>query len=70
MDTSYRDIPEGLNVLVRWERTATGTVLVLKVPPHVTPSDFPDWCVDEVPLGFHPMEIMMATDEQCEAMEY
>jgi hypothetical protein len=66
----YEDLPEGLNLLCQCERTATGTVLVLRVPKHVTPSEFPQWCVDNVPLGFHPAEVAIATDEQCEAMEY
>ena len=64
------DLPERLNVLCRCEREETGSVLILKVPDSVSPNDFPDWCVDYVPLGFHPIGIIMATDEQYEAMEY
>ena len=67
---SYEDLPPGLNLLARCERTKTGSVLVLRVPKNVTPSMFGDWCVDNVPLGFHPADVAMATDEQCEAMGY
>ena len=70
MNEAYEDLPEGLNMLCRCERTQTGTILVLRVPKHVTPSQFPDWCVENVPFGFHPADVAMATDEQCEAMEY
>jgi hypothetical protein len=63
-------LPAGLNVLCRCKRTETDSILVLKVPTNVSPNGFPDWCMDYVPLGFHPMGIVMATDEQCEAMEY
>lgn len=66
----YTDLPEELNMLCRCERTATNSVLVLRVPKHITPNQFPDWCVENVPLGFHPAEVAIATDEQCEAMEY
>ena len=66
----YTDLPEGLNLLARCERTNTGSAIVLRVPKHITPSQFGDWCVDNVPLGFHPADVAIATDEQCEAMEY
>jgi len=69
-DNGYIDLPPGLNLLARCERTKTGTFLVLRVPKNVTPSMFGDWCVDNVPLGFHPADVAMATDEQCEAMGY
>jgi len=69
-DQGYVDLPPGLNLLTRCERTKTGSVLVLRVPKNVTPSMFGDWCVDNVPLGFHPADVAMATDEQCEAMGY
>ena len=66
----YTDLPEGLHLLARCERTKTGSAIVLRVPKHITPSQFGDWCVDNVPLGFHPADVAIATDEQCEAMEY
>ena len=66
----YTDLPEELNMLCRCERTTTNSVLVLRVPKHITPNQFPDWCVENVPFGFHPADVAMATDEQCEAMEY
>ena len=69
-DKEYQDLPDGLNMLCRCERTLANSVLVLRVPKHVTPSQFPDWCVENVPFGFHPADVAMATDEQCEAMEY
>jgi hypothetical protein len=68
-DGGYVDLPPGLNLLVRCERSETGTVLVLRVPKDITPTTFGNWCVDNVPLGFHPA-ISIATDEQTEAMGY
>lgn len=55
------DLSEGLNVLCRCEREETGSVLILKIPDSVSPDDFPDWCVDYVPLGFHPVAICPQT---------
>ena len=66
----YCDLPEGLNLLARCERTSTGSAIVFMVPKHITPSQFGDWCVENIPLGFHPTDVAIATDEQCEAMEY
>ena len=65
----YADLPDHLNLLCRCERTNTGTILVLRVPKHITPNHFGDWCVDNVPLGFHPADVAIATDEQCKEME-
>tara|TARA_R100000008_G_C3584895_1_gene171432 strand:- start:619 stop:834 length:216 start_codon:yes stop_codon:yes gene_type:complete len=69
-EKEYIDVPEGLNLLCRAERPTTGSAIVYKVPKTVTPSQFPDWCVDNIPLGFAPVDIAFATDEQCEVMGY
>jgi hypothetical protein len=64
------NLPEGFTMLTKCVRASTDTVLVLKVPKHITPNTFPDWCCEEVPVGFHPSDVCWASDDQLEAMGY
>lgn len=65
----YEDLPEGLNLMCKCVREFTGSVVMLKVPRHITPNDFGEWTVENSPTGFEPVDVLIATDEQCEAME-
>jgi len=60
----YEDLPPGLHLIARCERTKTGSSVVLRVPRNVTPNQFGDWCVENVPLGFHPADVAIVTDTQ------
>ena len=69
-DFDEHDLPDGFSLLAKCVRSTTGSMLILKVPRHVTPTTFGDWCFEEIPLGFHPADVLIASDEQIEAAGY
>jgi len=65
------ELPQGFHLWVRCLRSATGSELVLKVPSHIyKETDLGNWCVDSVPLGFHPHSAAVLSDEQAECLEF
>ena len=70
MNNGYADLPEGLNIIARCERSHTGSFVTMRVPKHIGPNQFGDWCLDNGPVGFVAEAVAIATDEQCEAMGY
>jgi hypothetical protein len=64
-------LPLGFHLWVRCLRTVTGSELVLKVPRDIyRGSDLGDWCVDSVPLGWHPHSAAVLADDQAECLEF
>jgi hypothetical protein len=63
-------LPDGLNLFCQCKRDNTGTTLTLIVPKSVLPAEFFSWCEDNIPLGFYPADVAVATDEQAEKMGY
>ena len=63
-------LPDGLNLFAICKRDNTGTTLTLMVPKSVSPADFFSWCEDNVPLGFYPADVAVATDLEADKAGY